>query len=354
MRSTDFDYELPPELVAQVPAERRELARLCVHERASGTTTHSRVSELGRWLRPGDLLVTNDTRVLPARLLGRRASGGKVELLLCEEDAQRAGVWTAFAKPAKRLSAGERLELEEGALSAQLIERPDPDGPSWRLVLTTADGLPASAEELDAHGRMPLPPYVERATDGDARGALDRERYQTVWAREPGAVAAPTAGLHFSEALLDELAEAGIERAQLTLHVGPGTFLPMTTEDLDEHRMHSERYELGEACVDSIERCRARGGRVVAVGTTVVRTLESCVDAGGRLKAGSGETRLFLRPGHRFAAVDALLTNFHLPKSTLLVLVAAFAGREPTLALYREAVAQRYRFYSYGDAMLLL
>lgn len=354
MKCTDFDYELPPERIAQEPAARREDARLCVWDRARRERHHSRIGELGRWLRPGDLLVTNDTRVLAARLHGRRASGGRVELLLVEEDTHTPGRWTALVRPAKKLAVGERIALEDGALSALCLRRPQADGPEWELALEEADGRPAGAEAVDRHGQLPLPPYVDRSTPDAERDAADRERYQTVWARRPGAVAAPTAGLHFSEELLAELAAAGIERTSLTLHVGPGTFRPMQAEDIEEHRMHTERFELGQDCVDAIEAARARGGRVVAVGTTVVRTLESCAEADGSLRAQRGSTDLFLRPGYRFRAVDALLTNFHLPRSTLLVLVSAFAGRQDTLALYREAVEQRYRFYSFGDAMLLL
>ena len=365
MKVADFSYDLPEERIAQEPVEPREAARLLVHERASSTTTHRRVADLPELLAPGDLLVVNDTRVVPARLLGTRASGGRVELLLlgaAPPAADAAGTAggnrrRALVRPAKRLRPGERIELEGGALVAIAVERlPDRDGRPGAEWVLEIDDPRAPGRDLDRAleqvGRMPLPPYVRRARADDPRSAADRERYQTVFAREPGAVAAPTAGLHLSTALIERLAGRGIRLASVTLHVGAGTFLPVTAEDVSEHRMHAERYALSAETVRAVESARARGGRIVAVGTTSVRVLESCADEAGRLHAGSGETSIFLTPGHRFRCVDALLTNFHLPRSTLLMLVAAFVGRERVLALYREAIERGYRFYSYGDAML--
>lgn len=353
MKVSDFDYELPPERIATHPASPRDAARLFVHRRAADASEHLCVRDLPRLLEPGDLLVVNDTRVRSARLLGRRASGGAVELLLVDRTAQ--GLWRSLVKPAGRLKPGERIELEQGALRARLVERARAaDGslaPEWWLEL---EGDGDVEELLDRHGRMPLPPYILRARGAAPDVPADREAYQTVYAREPGAVAAPTAGLHFTPELLAALEARGVERASVTLHVGMGTFQPVSVGDTDAHRMHSERYELSEPTVRAVEAARARGGRVVAVGTTSVRVLESCADEGGRLRAGRGETALFLVPGARFRVVDALLTNFHLPSSTLLMLVSAFAGRERVLRLYAEAVERGYRFYSYGDAQLYL
>ena len=360
MELDDFDYDLPPERIAQEPADPRDAARLLVDD--AGTTRHRTVADLADELRPGDLLVVNDTRVRPARLQARRATGGAVELLLVEPSpsADAAGAWRAMVRPAKRLRAGEELVVDGAGLVVRALEREvDPARgadatPFWRVELFDPDAREARVEELlERAGRMPLPPYIERARDGDPRDATDRERYQTVYARHAGAVAAPTAGLHLTPELLERLAQRGVERAEVTLHVGLGTFLPVTASDPDEHVMHAERYELGVACADAIERCRARGGRVVAVGTTSVRVLESCAGDAGRVTPGVGQTRLFVRPGFGFRCVDVLLTNFHLPRSTLLMLVAAFVGRERMLGLYAEAIERGYRFYSYGDAMLL-
>jgi S-adenosylmethionine:tRNA ribosyltransferase-isomerase len=358
VKVSDFDYELPPERVAQVPSEPRDSARLLAHERAANRTRHLRIADLPEVLREGDLLVVNDTRVRSARLLGRRGSGAHVELLLVER--LEPCVWRALAQPAGRLKVGETIELEDGALLARMLLRPR-DGErgalgEWRVELgegPRAFRAGATLDELlEHHGRMPLPPYIHRER-ADPRRESDRAWYQTVFAREPGAVAAPTAGLHFTASLLERLAARGVERASVTLHVGEGTFKPVPVEDTSLHRMHAERYALPEATADAISRCRARGGRVVAVGTTSVRVLESCA-VGRKVRAGSGETSLFLAPGSRFQVVDALLTNFHLPRSTLLMLVSAFAGRERVLALYRDAMELEYRFYSYGDAMLLV
>jgi len=351
---SDFDYELPAERIAQEPAAERDRARLLVHERAPDRTDHRQVRDLPELLRPGDLLVVNDTRVLRARLFARRASGGRVELFFLEPTPRAPDVWRAQAHPARRLRVGETLGLEGLEARARLVERElQEDGTpamEWHVRLETPAG--AALEPLavlERVGHVPLPPYVERADE-----PRDAERYQTVYARVPGAVAAPTAGLHFTPELFARLAAAGVERAALTLHVGPGTFQPVKATRVEDHRMHSERFVLPQETVDAVARTRARGGRVVAVGTTAVRVLESCAAEDGALAPGAGSTALFLVPGARFRVVDALLTNFHLPRSTLLMLVAAFAGRERVLALYREALERGYRFYSYGDAMLLV
>jgi len=355
VKVSEFDYELPSERIAQRPAAPRDSARLLVHRSAADQTQHVHVRDLPSVLAPGDLLMVNETRVRAARLVGRRASSGAVEITLLERlDARR---WSALVRPAGRLRSGERIELEDGAFTAELIERARAsDGalePEWLLALEARAGAEIEAA-LERAGRMPLPPYIRRESQDELARATDRGDYQTVFARELGAVAAPTAGLHFTPELLERLAERGVERAALTLHVGAGTFKPVSAEDTEQHVMHQEQFDLPAPAVEAWQRCRARGGRVVAVGTTSVRVLESCATAQGLLEPRSGSTRLFLVPGARFHAVDALLTNFHLPRSTLLMLVAAFAGRERILRLYREAIAIGYRFYSYGDAMLLL
>ena len=351
MRLSDFDYELPETSIAQAPASPRDGARLLWHHVPSGRSEHSVVRELPRFLRPGDLLVVNDTRVRRARLVGRRSSGGAVEMLLLELRPDLS--WRALVRPAAKLRTGERVELESGRLVAVIGERGADGGERSVELLDSRTGERASEELVEAVGRAPLPPYIRRPRGEDPEAEHDRESYQTLFARELGAVAAPTAGLHFTPELLARLEADGIERTSVTLHVGEGTFKSVTVEDVASHVMHSERYELTQATVDAIARCRARGGRVVAVGTTSVRVLESCAAATGSLVAGRGDTRLFLVPGAPFHVVDVLMTNFHLPKSTLLMLVSAFAGRERTLALYREAVELGYRFFSYGDAMLL-
>jgi S-adenosylmethionine:tRNA ribosyltransferase-isomerase len=338
VRLEDLDYALPPELIAQEPAPERTAARLLVVTREPETLAHETVAALPRLLWAGDLLVLNDARVVPARVHGRRPSGGRLELLLL--DACGDGEWEALVRGTPRVD--ERVHLPEGmgTWTATLG-----DG-RWRLRLEVP--VPVSAW-LERVGEVPLPPYIRRP---GGPTAADRERYQTTFARVPGAVAAPTAGLHFTPGLLAAADAAGIGHVTLTLHVGPGTFLPVRGGDLDTHRMAPERYELPAATVARIEATRASGGRVVAVGTTTVRTLESAA-AAGALRAGAGEAALFIRPGHRFRAVDALLTNFHLPGTPLLALVAAFAGRSVMASAYAEAVRRRYRFYSYGDAMLI-
>ncbi len=355
MRVEEFDYALPEGRAAQQPASPRDAARLMVHRIGVDESEHHTVAELDQALAPGDLVIVNDTRVRCARLLGRRVSGGAVELLLLAREGERA--WRALAKPGGRLRPGERIELEGGALYATLLaRRRELDGgpaPEWILELEVSSGAPIE-QALERHGRMPLPPYIRRGRGEDPWRETDRASYQTVFARERGGVAAPTAGLHFTRELLERLEARGVERAALTLHVGEGTFRPVRAEHTADHVMHPEEFVLPEGTVAAIELCRTRGRRVVAVGTTVVRVLESCADVDGRVRAGAGTTQLFLQPGAAFRVVDALLTNFHLPRSTLLMLVCAFAGRERVLRLYSEAIERGYRFYSYGDAMLLL
>ena len=362
MKLSDFDYDLPPECIAQTPVRPRDAARLLVHSIDADMTEHRLVRDLPQLLAPGDLLVLNDTRVRPARLCGRRATGGAVELLVvgpAGTTVEGEPLWRALVNPARRLRAGERLEMEDGALEAHAVERLADEhgrlGGEWSFVLRDPRRPEATLDEiLESVGRMPLPPYIRRGRARDPQRQLDRERYQTVFAREAGAIAAPTAGLHFTAELFAALAARDVERTAVTLHVGLGTFRPVTAEDLDSHQMHTEPFDLPQEAAQSVHATGARGGRVVAVGTTVTRVLESCADESGRLRPGAGETSLFVRPGYSFRVVDALLTNFHLPRSTLLMLVSALAGRERVLRLYREAIDGGYRFFSYGDAMLLL
>jgi len=335
--TSDFEYDLPASSIAQEPLPRGE-SRLLVLDR-SGPERHARVRDLPRLLRPGDLLVLNDTRVIPARLFGRRAAGGgRMELLLVERVSERE--WDALVKPGKRAKPGTEIELAS-SLTAEVIDK----GEDGRFRLRFSEPIEPHLERL---GHVPLPPYIHRPDTPE-----DRERYQTIYARSPGAIAAPTAGLHFTAELLREIEGAGIGIARVTLHVGIGTFKPVTAERIADHRMDRERYEISEEAAALIHRTRESGARVVAVGTTVVRTLESAALAGGEVRAGGGATELFITPGFRFQVVDALLTNFHLPRSTLLMLVSAFSGRERILAAYEEAIREGYRFYSYGDAMLM-
>lgn len=355
MRTDDFDFDLPPDLIAQVPAPRREDARLLALSRTTGAVEHLRVPDLADLLRPGDVLVVNDTQVLRARLPARRATGGRVEVFLLEPRAVRERgddeTWEALVRAGGAIQEGELLDVvADGTAvgSVRLVRRLD--GGHW---IVAAHGATFGAL-MDRAGRIPLPPYIRREP-ADPRDALDAERYQTVYAREPGAVAAPTAGLHLTEPMLERLAAGGVRRVHVTLHVGLGTFRPVTTETIEAHVLHEEPYVIPAATAAAIRDARAGGGRVVAVGTTSVRALETSAAASpdGLPSAGAGRTSIFIAPGHTFRAVDALLTNFHLPRSTLLCLVSAFADRERVLAAYREAVAQRYRFFSYGDAMFL-
>lgn len=351
MRLADFDYELPPERIAQEPARQRDGSRLMVLDPA-GAPQHRRFADLPALLAPHDLLVLNDTRVIPARLRGRKPTGGEVEILLdrplateAAREGRRVSAWLCLMQAARPLRAGGAISLPEGGRLHVLGRE---EGGLFRVELD----LPCPwAEYLERCGEVPLPAYIRRDPE-DPRFPADRERYQTVFAREAGAVAAPTAGLHFSSELLQRLEERGVRTTRVTLHVGPGTFLPIRAEEIDHHRMLSERFRVSAEAARAVSETRQRGGRVVAVGTTVVRALESAA-RGGEVTAGEGETDLFIRPGHRFRAVDALVTNFHLPRSTLLLLVCAFAGRERILSAYAEAVKSGYRFYSYGDAMFI-
>ncbi len=341
-----FDYTLPPELIAQRPADRRDESRLLVLRRTTGCVAHHRFGELPDLLRAGDLLVLNDTRVIPARLCLRRKSGSRIEgLFLKEADGGR---WTVMLRGRGRIREGEVLDVE-GA-----------EGQALRLCESLGEGAWAVAPEpvvpamdlLERAGRSPLPPYIRRKDPDADLEALDRRRYQTVFAREPGAVAAPTAGLHFTPEVFRALEARGVERTTLTLHVGLGTFKPVATEQVERHRMHAERFRVPPAAAEAIRSARNEGRRVIAVGTTVVRVLESLVRRGGLVPT-EGETDLFIYPAFEFHVVDGLVTNFHLPRSTLLMLVSAFAGREFLLRAYEEAVARQYRFYSYGDACLI-
>jgi len=339
LKKSDFDFDLPPELIAQAPLAERSASRLLLLDAAAKTRQDRMFRELPGFLNPGDLLVFNDTRVLPARLYGRKDTGGAVEILIERvTGAHEAVVQLGVSKKPKE---GGRIELADGS-HATVLGR---DEGFFRLRFESPEPLERLLLKL---GEMPLPPYIERHAD-----ASDMERYQTVYAREPGAVAAPTAGLHFDEALLAALRERGVEFGYVTLHVGAGTFQPVRVDDIGQHRMHSEWLNVGAGLIEQIHRTRAAGGRVIAVGTTVVRALESAT-VEGELHPFAGETRIFIFPGYRITSIDGLITNFHLPQSTLLMLVSALAGREFMLDAYRHAVEQRYRFFSYGDAMLIL
>jgi S-adenosylmethionine:tRNA ribosyltransferase-isomerase len=342
MRLEDLDYDLPADRIAQHPTARREASRLLVVERASGRLSDSHFERLGEWLRPGDALALNETRVIPARLEVRRATGGRVELLFVRPEAD--GAWRVLARPARLMRTKDRLATEDGSLEIEVTGAGDE---GERLVRVTHGDLQATLAE---RGEMPLPPYLRRGAEPQ-----DRERYQTVFARVDGAVAAPTAGLHFSGELLGKLEAIGIATARIVLHVGPGTFRPVTAADPRDHRMDEEWFEVDASAAATLNGARARGGRIVAVGTTAVRALESACDANdGALAAAGGWTRKYIHPPYAFRAVDAMVTNFHLPRTTLLLLVAAFAGVETTRRAYAHALDAGYRFYSYGDAMLIL
>jgi S-adenosylmethionine:tRNA ribosyltransferase-isomerase len=343
VRLSDFDYDLPPEAIAQEPLPERDASRLLVLDQSTGAVEHRGFRDLPSFLTPDDLLVLNRSRVIPARLRGRRAGGGAAEVLLVRRHTDE--LWDALLRPGRRLRAGDTVEVSPD-LAVAVEPGSSPDG--TRRVRLLASGGGASAA-LERHGHIPLPPYIRR---DDA--LADRERYQTVYARESGSVAAPTAGLHFTPRVFADLDARGIGRAEIVLHVGPGTFRPVQVEDVSAHTVDPEPWVIPEETAAAVERTRARGGRVVAAGTTTTRVLESRAAEAGRVVSGAGETSLVIVPGHRFRAVDALLTNFHLPRSSLLLLVSAFAGRERVLAAYAEAIARGYRFYSYGDAMLVI
>ncbi len=350
MKVSDFDYDLPPELIAQEPAARRDGARMLVLDRAARTLAHRMFADLPAYLRPRDLLVANDTRVIPARVFGRKAkagTGGKVEFLLLEELAP--GVWDALMRSRRRPRPGEQVVLEQDLAVVTVLE----DGELGRVKVRVESERPW-LEVLERVGQTPLPPYIARKDAPAARRAEDRQRYQTVFAREPGAVAAPTAGLHFTPEVLERLAGQGVDRATVTLHVGIGTFRPVSAENVEEHRMDFERWWIPAATAEKVAAARTAGGRVVAVGTTSVRTLESAAARPEGFGAGQGRTDLFIHPPYEFRVVDAMVTNFHLPKSTLIMMISAFAGCEFVREAYREAIRERYRFYSYGDCMLIL
>jgi S-adenosylmethionine:tRNA ribosyltransferase-isomerase len=342
MTDAFLDYTLPPELIAQHPAARREDARLLVVDRGAGALHDARFDDIGRWLKRGDTLVLNETRVRPARVDLFRPTGGRVEMLFVRPEP--SGAWRALVKPAKHAGVGARLSTPDGAFAVEVTALGEDGERTVRVVHGDLDTA------LRAHGRVPLPPYIHRAPSDD-----DRERYQTVFARVDGAVAAPTAGLHFTHELLAALAREGIRSERIVLHVGPGTFRPLTSPDPWRHRMDEEAFDVSAEVAEALRATRAAGGRIVAVGTTVVRALETACDVNeGRLGEASGATRKYILTPYTFQAVDALVTNFHLPRTTLLLLVAAFAGEALLRRAYEHAVAERYRFYSYGDAMLIV
>jgi len=347
MKLSDFDYQLPLELIAQEPPENRDDSRLLLLDRETGRIEHLHFPSILDLLQPRDVLVLNNTQVIPARLSGHKQTGAKVDALLVQEETD--GAWQTLLKTRGKLRDGETLSFADGELPATLLGKHPAEG--WRIRFEVpGNELPQKLAQI---GRMPLPPYIKRLAGNDPRDPVDRKRYQTVFAGQPGAIAAPTAGLHFTEDTLARLQDKGIETHYVTLHVGLGTFKPVTAEDPRDHNMHAEFFVLEDHVADALNAALTEGRRIVAVGTTAVRTLESCYE-GGRLEPRSGETDLFIYPPHEFQVVRGLLTNFHLPKSTLLMLVAAFAGRERVLAAYEEAIRLRYRFYSYGDAMLIL
>lgn len=345
MLISDFDYELPDELIAQHPLAERDAARMLVLERERRVWHDNRFAEFPSYIRQGDVVVINNTRVFPARLVGRREkTGGRVELFLVREIEPL--VWETLARPARRLQLGARVSFGDGSLRAEVLQLLD-DG--RRAVRFECD---ASFEDaLEELGQTPLPPYIKRESAGLDE---DRERYQTVYASERGAIAAPTAGLHFTPRVMTELLARGAEVVEITLHVGYGTFEPVRAEDLTEHAVAPEHYQISPDAARSINEARSRGQRIISIGTTTTRALESAVDGAGRVRAGASVSRLTITPGYRFRVVDVLLTNFHLPRSSLLVLVAAFAGHDLTLDAYVHAVKARYRFYSYGDCMLII
>lgn len=360
MKLQDFDYHLPPGLIAQQPVDPRDHSRLMVLDRQTRSVDHRRFDDLAGYLQPGDVLVINDTKVWPARLIGKKQSGGKVEILLVRKTGSeeprtrfdgrsedRTSEWECLVQGSGKVRDRTIVYLEE-ELRGELLERISHG--LWRLRLIGRGDVDGALRRI---GFPPLPPYIRRDGDRGMR-VRDLERYQTVYARREGAIAAPTAGLHFTEALLDEIKRKGISVHPLTLHVGIGTFLPVKHEAIENHRLEPEFFELSPETTAALNNARISGKRVIAVGTTVIRALESCADEKGGLQPTRGETGLFILPGHRFRAVDGLITNFHLPRSTLLMLVSAYAGREFILAAYEEAIKKNYRFYSYGDAMLIL
>ena len=341
MKRQDFYYELPEELIAQDPLEDRSSSRLLVLDRQSGAVSHHTFREIADYLNEGDCLVINDTKVIPARLIGsKEETGAKIEVLLLKR--KENNIWETLVKPGKKAKAGARISFGEGLLTGEVVGIADEGN---RLIRFSYEGI--FEEILDQLGQMPLPPYITHQLE-------DKNRYQTVYAKHTGSAAAPTAGLHFTPELLKELEEKGVEIARVTLHVGLGTFRPVKVDEITDHHMHSEFYRIDEEAAEKINRAKAAGNRVICVGTTSCRTIESAADETGRLEEKSGWTEIFIYPGYEFRGVDALITNFHLPESTLIMLVSALAGREKVLRAYKEAVEERYRFFSFGDAMFII
>lgn len=341
MKRQDFYYELPEELIAQDPLEDRSGSRLLVLDKRSGDISHHRFREITDYLEPGDCLVINDTKVIPARLIGvREGTGAKIEVLLLKR--REKDIWEALVRPGKKAKTGVSIQFGEGILTGEVVDIVEEGN---RLIRFAYEGI--FEEILDRLGQMPLPPYITHQLK-------DKDRYQTVYAKHSGSAAAPTAGLHFTPELLEAVKEKGVDIARVTLHVGLGTFRPVKAEEIAEHHMHSEFYQIGQDAAEKINRAKENGHRVICVGTTSCRTIESAADRDGRLSAGSGWTDIFIYPGYRFKVLDCLLTNFHLPESTLIMLVSALAGREQVLAAYEEAVREKYRFFSFGDAMLVV
>lgn len=339
MKTSDFFYDLPEELIAQTPAERRDASRLMVLDKSNGAIEHRHFYDLPSYLRSGDCLVLNDSRVIPARLFGTRPTGGAVEVVLLKDLG--GGRWECLTRPGRKMRPGTEVAFGDGELSA-VVDEVLPDGN--RILRFAYEGI--FLEILERLGQMPLPPYIKAQLD-------DSERYQTVYAREPGSAAAPTAGLHFTRELLDRIRAMGVDVRFVTLHVGLGTFRPVKAEDIEDHKMHSEFCTIPEDTAQAIRRAKENGGRVIAVGTTSCRTLESFAGEDGSIAASSGWTNIFIYPGYKFKCIDALVTNFHLPGSTLVMLVSALAGRENILNAYRTAVEEKYRFFSFGDAMFI-
>lgn len=344
MHIEEFDYFLPEELIAQHPTDKRDASRLLVADRATGNLEHRHFYDILEYLKPGDCLVMNNSKVIPARLFGtKEITGAKVEFLLIRRI--QGDLWEAMVRPGKKLHVGDRVSFsEDGSLSAQIMEHGEG---GTRIVRFEYEG--DFHELLDRIGKIPLPPYISRESDEE-----DKERYQTVYCKEEGSVAAPTAGLHFTEELIETVRQMGVRIAYVTLHVGIGTFRPVKCEIVEEHKMHFEEYEIDEENARIINETKRAGGRIISVGTTSTRTVESAAAADGTVIPGRGRTDIFIFPGYRFKVIDSLITNFHLPKSTLLMLVSALYNREKILEIYREAVEQKYRFFSYGDAMLIL
>ena len=339
MKTTDFYFDLPEELIAQTPLERRDGSRLLTLNKATGDTEHKHFFDLPSMLRPGDCLVLNNSRVLPARLLGRRSGGGACEVLLLIDRGEK--VWECLVRPGKKLRTGARVSFGDGELEAEIVGEVEGGN---RLVRFEYEGI--FLEVLERLGKMPLPPYIKEELE-------DSERYQTVYSKVVGSAAAPTAGLHFTQELLEQVKGMGVKVCYVTLHVGLGTFRPVKAENLSEHEMHSEYCVISQETADAINETKKNGGRVICVGTTSCRTIESWANEDGTMEAKAGWTNIFIYPGYRFKVLDALVTNFHLPESTLIMLISALAGRENVLAAYAEAVRERYRFFSFGDAMFI-